>query len=86
MSPEFRRSNTKVPMHLRLIPENGILQFIGLCIIVNDKTFEILSALVHNLTEELKGGKGGSIVLINALPIRHIGLSQNKDVVHVGSQ
>jgi hypothetical protein len=38
------------------------------------------------LTEELEGGEGRPVVLIETLSVIHIGLSQNEDIIYVGSK
>ena len=86
MSPEFRRANLKICVHLGLVPEDGILELIRLRIVVNDQALVVLGALIHDLTEELKGWEGRAIVLVDTFAIRHVGFSQNEDIVHVCTQ
>ena len=83
MAPEFRQSNSEIAVNLRLIPENNVLQLITLCVVAHNKTLVILGALVHNLTEELEGGKRRPIILVNPFPIIQIRLSQDEHVVHI---
>jgi hypothetical protein len=69
MLPEFRSSNAEIRMHIGLVPEDTVFNLIGLTGIVNDKAFEILCTLVHDLTEKLKIGEGRAIVIKNTLSV-----------------
>jgi len=86
VGPELGGPNLEVAVHLSLVPENGVLQFVGLGIVVNDQALVVLCTLVHDLTKELKVGKGRAVVFENTLAIREVGFSQNKHIVDVCSQ
>ena len=86
MLPELRGSNTEIGVHVGLIPEDAVLQLRRLARVVNHETLVILCALVHNLAEEFKGGKGRGVVVKNTFPIIEIRLAQNEHEVYVGAQ
>lgn len=84
--PELRSADAEIAVEFGLIPENNIFQFITLCVVAHNKTLVILSTLVHHLTEEFKGGEGRAVILVDALAVVQIRLTQDKDVVHVRAQ
>ena len=73
-------------MKFGLVPKDNVLKFVTLCVVAHNKTFVILSTLVHDLTEEFKGGKGGSVILIDTLTVIEIRLTQDEHVVNIGTQ
>ena len=83
--PEFLRAEFEILMWLRLIPEDLVVEFIRFGVIIDDEALEILGALIHHLTEGLECRKHARVILVDALPVRYIGLSQNEDIVDVRS-
>lgn len=57
VSPELRQANTEIAVELSLVPVDDILNLITLCVVAYNQTLVIRRALVHHLTEELKGGR-----------------------------
>ncbi len=84
--PELGGTNAELGVHVRLIPENHILQLIGTSRIVNDETLIILRTLAHNLTKEVEAGKGRAEVVEDALTIINEVLTQDEDEVHIRAQ
>ena len=73
-------------MRRGLVPEDLILQLIGLCVVVNNQTLKILRALIHDLTERVEIRKHAGILVIELAPIIDDVLAQNKDIVDVRAQ
>ena len=86
MLPEFGRSNTKIGVHVGLIPENTVLQLRRLARIVNHKTLVVLCALVHNLAEELKRGECGGVIVKNTFSVVKIRFAENEYIVYVRAE
>ena len=83
MLPELRGANTKFGMHVRLIPEDHVLEFIGAGRIIDDETFVIFGTLVHDLTEEVEIGECRAEVVEDTLTIRDEIFTENEDEIHV---
>lgn len=75
VSPELRQANTEITVQLSLVPVDDIFNLITLCVVAYNQTLVIRRALVHHLTEELKGGEGRPVVLIDTLSVIQIRLT-----------
>ena len=69
MGPEIGAAQTEILMRSRLVPEDLILQLVGLRVIVNHETLEILRALVHDLTKRVKIRKHTRVLVIQLAAI-----------------
>lgn len=67
--PEFRGTDTEIALNFSLVPENRILQLVGPGVVVDYEALPVFRALVHDLAEELKVGKGRPKILKNTLSI-----------------
>jgi hypothetical protein len=85
MGPELRATEAELRARGSLVPKYLILQLVGLGVIVNNKTFKILRALIHNLTKGVKIGKHSGILLIELPAIADNIFTQNKDIVDISS-
>ena len=51
MGPEIRAAQPEILVRGRLVPEDLILEFVRLGVVINNQTLKILRALVHHLAE-----------------------------------
>lgn len=80
------RPNLEIRVRCRLVPKHAILQPIRLAAVVNHQALVILRTLIHDLTEELKGGENAGKLLKNTFPRAHLVFTQYKYVIHLATQ
>ena len=86
MRPKLRTAEFEILVRSRLVPEDLILQFIRLGVVVNHQALKVLRTFVHDLTERVEIGEHAGILIVELAPIVDDVLAQNKYVVDVRAQ
>ena len=84
--PELGAAQPEVRVRGRLIPKHLILQLVGLGVVINDETLEILRALVHDLAEGIEIREHTCILLVELAAVAHNVLPQNEDKIDIRAQ
>jgi len=73
-------------MRRSLVPKHLVLQLVRLRVVINYQAFEVLRALVHDLTKRIEVRKHASILLIQLATVTNNVLTENEDIVDVRAQ
>ena len=81
--PQRRRTNSKIVVKFRLVPEYTILYSVTSRCVVKDETLVVFSARVHHLVEHFKIGKDTKEILVNLFSVLQNVFAENEYVINV---
>ncbi len=86
LCPELRRTQAEIWVGIGLVPKHLVLQLVGLGVVVDHQTLEVLRALVHDLTEGVEIGEHTRVLFVELTTIADDVLTEEEHIVDVRTQ
>ncbi len=84
--PKFARAKSELAVVVGAVPEDLVVEFVGLGVVVHDDAFVVFGALIHHLAERLEAGEHAGVVFVDALAVADVVFTQDEHKVDVRAQ